>query len=114
MGATACIVVPSFWDRFQNEGDWQMLAWWIHDTLPYSSLFFFPRYWAFNITWHERPVRRIDSFVVPKGCLTKPGMENHGIGHRENWQPLFVWTRGAEGGRLASLRRRLRPLILFG
>lgn len=26
MGATACIVVPSFWNRFQAEGDWQRLA----------------------------------------------------------------------------------------
>ncbi len=54
MGATACVVVPAFWDRFQNEGDWQKLAWWIHDHLPYSSLYFFPRLWAFNISWHER------------------------------------------------------------
>jgi hypothetical protein len=27
MGATACVVVPSFWDRFQAEGDWRKLAW---------------------------------------------------------------------------------------
>ena len=61
MGATACVVVPSFWDRFQNEGDWQKLAWWIHDHLPYSSLYFFPKFWAVNISWHEKPERRIDS-----------------------------------------------------
>ncbi len=82
MGATACIVVPSFWDRFNAEGDWQKLAWWIHDHLPYSSLYFFPKYWAFNITWHERPVRRIDSYVKPSGCLTKP-----------EWQIMRAVTR---------------------
>ena len=26
MGATACIVVPRFWDRFRAEGDWRRLA----------------------------------------------------------------------------------------
>lgn len=89
MGATACIVVPRFWDRFQAEGDWQKLAWWIHDHLPYSSLYFFPTYWAFNISWHERPERRIDSYVAPKGCLTKPGMGNHAGRHEEFWAGIF-------------------------
>jgi len=54
-------------------GDWQKLAWWIHDHLPYSSLYFFPVNRAFNIAWHERPQGRIDSYVAPRGCLTKPG-----------------------------------------
>ena len=85
MGATACIIVPSFWDGFQAQGDWQKLAWWIHDHLPYSSLYFFPKYWAFNITWHEKPVRRIDSYVKPAGCLTKPGMANHTGSHEACW-----------------------------
>lgn len=90
LGAMACIVVPSVWDRFQHEpGGWRRLAWWIHDHLPYSSLCFFPKYWAFNIGWHERPERRIDSYVVPKGCLTKRGMTNHGGSHEEEWRPLL-------------------------
>lgn len=88
MGATACVVVPSFWDRFQGEGDWQRIAWWVHDHLPYSRLQFFPRYFAFNIAWHERPARRIDSFVAPKGCLTRPGMENHAGSHAHLWAGL--------------------------
>ena len=88
MGATACIVLPRFWDRFQQEGDWQKLAWWIHDHLPYSSLYFFPRYWAFNINWHESPKRRIASYVKPKGCLTKPGMENHSGRHDDLWRAI--------------------------
>ena len=89
MGATACIVVPGFWDRFQAEGDWQRLAWWIHDHLPYSSLYFFPTYWAFNITWSERPARVINSYVTPKGCLTKPGMPNHDGPHEEHWRNIL-------------------------
>lgn len=88
MGATACIVIPSFWDRFQDEGDWQKLAWWIHDHLPYSSLYFFPKYWAFNLSWHERPIRRIDSYVRPAGCLTKPGMTNHAGSHQALWNGI--------------------------
>ena len=90
MGATACVVIPSIWDRFQTPGDWRKIAWWIHDTLPYSGLEFYPRYWAFNITWHERPKRRIHSYVDPKGVLTKPGMDNHEGDHGAEWKCLFA------------------------
>lgn len=83
LGATACIVVPWFWDRYQSQGDWQRLAWWIHDHLPYNALCFFPRLWAVNINWREDPERRIDSYAVPNGLLTKPGMDNHGGPHVE-------------------------------
>jgi hypothetical protein len=81
MGATACIVIPWLIDNHHHEGDWQKLAWWIHDKLPYASLCFFPKLWAFNIQWHERPVRRIMSYVAPRGVLTKPGMANHDGDH---------------------------------
>lgn len=67
MGATACIVAPGFWDQHNEQGDWQILAQWIDDNLPYSSLYFFPKLWAVNINWHERPKRRIDSYAIPKG-----------------------------------------------
>jgi hypothetical protein len=76
-GATACIVVPWLVDFVEKGGSWTAMAWWIHDHLPYSSLYFFPRLAAFNISWHEAPVRRIDSYAPPKGCLTRPGMPNH-------------------------------------
>lgn len=89
MGATACIVVPRLWDRFQGAGDWQRLAWWIHDHLPYSALWFFPRYWAFNITWNERPSRIINSYVAPKGCLTRPRMPNHEGSHEAQWRGIL-------------------------
>jgi hypothetical protein len=66
-GATACVVVPAFYDAHPENGGWQVLARWIDENLPYSSLFFFPTYWAVNINWHERPQRRIDSYAEPKG-----------------------------------------------
>lgn len=89
MGATACITIPSFASKFRAEGDWQRLAWWIHDHLPYSNLFFFPINWAFNIRWHEDPQRRIDSHTPPKGTLTKPGMANHEGSHEEHWTGIL-------------------------
>jgi hypothetical protein len=88
MGATACIVLPAFADAFPVEGSWTKLAWWIHDHLPYSSLYFFPRLWAFNISWHEVPERRIDSYATPRGCLTKASMPNHTGSHQELWGDL--------------------------
>ncbi|MGB0629516.1 MAG: hypothetical protein ACPGRZ_02365 [Alphaproteobacteria bacterium] len=88
MGATACVVIPRFADRYADGADWRALAWWIHDTLPYSYLQFFPKLCAFNIQWHERPRRRIDSFIAPRGCLTKPGMDNHG-GDHSRWYAGF-------------------------
>ena len=96
MGATACIVIPEFVDAFPNEGAWTKLAWWIHDNLPYSSLYFFPINFAFNITWHEKPVRRIDSYTrwitdageSKTGTLTKPGFDNHDGDHRTEWEDL--------------------------
>ena len=92
MGATACVVVPSFYDRFHQDGDWQKLAWWIHDHLPYSSVYFFPKQnlWAFNIRWREEPERKISSYARPKGILTKEGMANHGGSHAAEWQGILA------------------------
>jgi hypothetical protein len=70
-------------DRYRDGADWRALAWWIHDHLPYSQLQFFPKLAAFNIGWHEQPTRRIDSFIAPKGCLTRPGLANHNGSHAE-------------------------------
>jgi len=89
MGATACVVVPWFADRYAKGADWRALAWWIHDRLPYAHLQFFPKLCAFNIQWHERPRRRIDSFIAPRGCLTKPGMANHSEPHSESYAVLI-------------------------
>jgi hypothetical protein len=83
IGAMACIVVPWFADRYAKGAPWQAMAWWVHDHLPYSELQFFPKLAAFNIAWHERPKRRIYSFIPPRGLLTKPGMSNHAGTHAD-------------------------------
>ena len=85
MGSMACIVIPRFADHLEAGGDWRELAWWIHDHLPYSFLGFHPVRGAFNIGWREVPQRRIDSFIAPRGTLTKPGMANHAGLHREHY-----------------------------
>ena len=88
LGATACIVIPWVWDRFRERGDWQRLAWWIHDHLPYGKMSFFPKLWAFNLQWHESPARIIAGYTDPQGILTRPGMENHTGSHSE-WYSGF-------------------------
>ena len=57
MGATACVVLPAFWDAHQGPGDWQILARWIDDNLPYSSR----NHWRTP----ERTVDCCDSGVLP-------------------------------------------------
>lgn len=93
MGATACIVLPTFADRFAERGDWRRLAWWVHDHLPYSTMVFFPTRWAFNLQWREKPVRKIKSYAHPMGLLTKRGMANHAGRHDAEYVglPPFNW-----------------------
>jgi hypothetical protein len=86
IGAMASIVVPWFADRYAAGAPWQAMAWWIHDHLRYSELQFFPKLAAFNIAWHERPKRRIYSFIAPRGLLTKPGMGNEGAPHAQFYE----------------------------
>jgi hypothetical protein len=82
IGATACIVVNSFVDYYEKTGNWQALAWWIHDNVPaYSSLYFFPKLAAVNVSWSPTPKKWIKSYVPPKGTLTKPGERTHNEGH---------------------------------
>lgn len=84
MGATACIIIPWFIPQFERSGDWRPMAWFIHDHLPYSDMYFFPKYAAFNLTWRDQPRREIFSYAQPqKGCLTKPGMDNHAGTHAD-------------------------------
>jgi len=47
---------------------------------------FFPKLWAFNIQWHERPKRIISSYTSPRGVLTKPGMANHEGSHADQYE----------------------------
>lgn len=82
LGATACIVVNSFVEYYEQTGDWQALAWWVHDNVPgYSSMYFFPKLAAFNIRWSPVPEKKIQSYIPPKGYLTRPGMDNHEGSH---------------------------------
>ncbi|MGV6847041.1 MAG: hypothetical protein ACWA5A_01550 [Marinibacterium sp.] len=71
--AGASIVIPWFADRYARGRDWRDLAWWLHDHLDYSEIWFFPRLCAFNLVWRPTPLRRIDSYIAPRGTLLAPG-----------------------------------------
>jgi len=73
--AGASIVIPWFADQYDLGRDWRDLAWWMHDHIPYSEIWFFPKLAAFNIVWRPKPLRRIDSYIAPRGTLLKPGAE---------------------------------------
>ena len=73
MGACACVVVPWFADRYAQGRDWRDLAWWVHDHLPYSAMWFFPRLAAFNLTWREEPARAIDGYMPRRIQLLRAG-----------------------------------------
>ena len=67
MGATACIVIPSYLDYFEKTGDWTSLAWWIHAHIPaYKHMYFFPNLCAFNISWYEdeNAPKSISSYIT--------------------------------------------------
>ena len=83
IGAAACVVIPWALDNLDPKKDWQRLAWWIHDYLPYHRLTFFQKQFSFNIGWHESPRREIYSHIEPKGWLTKEGMLNQYGDHSE-------------------------------
>jgi len=71
--AGASIVIPWFADQYDQGRDWRDLAWWMHDHLEYSEIWFFPKLCAFNLVWRPNPTRRIDSYIAPRGSLLKPG-----------------------------------------
>jgi hypothetical protein len=84
MGATACIIVNRFIPYYERTGDWEAMAWWVHDHLPYSDMEFFPKFAAFNLQWREDPIRSIYSYIPPRrGHLTAPGKPNW-AGRHEN------------------------------
>ena len=82
MGATACIVIPWFADQYESGRDWRDLAWWVHDHLPYSGMYFFPKLAAFNLNWSEAPERTISSYIAPVGSLLRRGAEPNEISRR--------------------------------
>ena len=90
MGATACIVVNRFVPYYERTGDWEAMAWWVHDHLPYSDMEFFPKLAAFNLQWQEYPERTIYSFIPPRrGRLTEPGKANWAGRHDEVYAAML-------------------------
>ena len=107
MGATACIIIPGFAD-WVDEGagrDWRVLAWFIHEHLPYAEMVFFARNGTVNLTWRgdpndpaqdgnvrrfdgscdsivwrSKPKHRVHSFVSPKGLWIKNGKPKEDFG----------------------------------
>ena len=73
--AGASIAIPWFADRYAEGRDWRDLAWWLHDHIPYSELWFFPKLAAFNLTWRPHPWRKIASYIAPRGTLLARGAE---------------------------------------
>jgi hypothetical protein len=71
--AGTSVVVPWFADRFAAGRDWRDLAWWLHDHLPYSDIWFFPKLAAFNLVWRVQPLRTISSYIAPRGTLLRAG-----------------------------------------
>ncbi len=90
-GATACIVVNSFVDYYEETGDWPALAWWVHDHIPaYRNMVFYPKLAAFNINWYSGPVNEQfimsqvpDPHTGKKGILSRTGWDNFDADHSE-------------------------------
>jgi hypothetical protein len=72
-GAGTSLAIPWFADQYAQGRDWRDLAWWIHDHLPFSDLWFFPKLCAMNLSWREHPRRTISSYIAPRGQLLAPG-----------------------------------------
>lgn len=90
MGATACVIVNRFIPYYERTGDWEAMAWWVHDHLPYSNMEFFPKLAAFNLQWREEPERSIYSFIPPRrGRLTTPGRDNWEGMHEEAYAAML-------------------------
>jgi hypothetical protein len=91
MGATACIIVNRFIPYYERTGDWEAMAWWVHDHLPYSDMEFFPKFAAFNLQWREDPIRNIYSYIPPRrGRLTAPGKPNWAGRHESTYAAMLA------------------------
>lgn len=71
--AGTSLVIPWFADQYDRGRDWRDLAWWVHDHLPYSEMWFFPKLAAFNLVWRPEPLRTISSYIAPRGMLLRAG-----------------------------------------
>ena len=73
--AGTSLAIPWFTDQYEAGRDWRDLAWWIHDHLPYSGMWFFPKLCALNLDWRPHPKRMIGSYIAPKGLLLRTGQD---------------------------------------
>ena len=71
----ASIVIPWFAEQFEQGRDWRDLAWWLHDHIPYSEQWYFPKLCAFNLSWEPNPRRTISSYIAPRGKLLAAGAD---------------------------------------
>ncbi|HEC1453202.1 TPA: peptidase M15, partial [Pseudomonas aeruginosa] len=90
LGATVCIVVPALLLWYEERKDWTPLAWWIHDSLPYASQFWFPKLAAFNLRWSANPntLPSISTYVAnphtgDKAALVKGGVATLSLDERK-------------------------------
>ncbi len=96
--AGASIALPWFADHYEKGRDWRDLAYWIHDHLPYSELWFFPKLCAFNISWRPKPWRMISSYIAPRGTLLARGAEpEESLAARQTRYADFPPFRGLVG-----------------
>ncbi len=81
IGATACVVVPTLLPWYEKTGDWTPLAWWIHDNLPYTSQFWFPKLAAFNLSWRANPAikQSLQTYVTNPNTGDKKALVKDGV-----------------------------------
>ena len=93
--AGTSLVIPWFADRYEKGRDWRDLAWWVHDHLPYSEMWFFPKLAAFNLVWRPVPLRTISSYIAPRGTLLRAGeVPTESTGDRQRRYDDFPPFRG--------------------
>ena len=91
------LVIPWFADQYETGRDWRDLAWWVHDHLPYSEMWFFPKLAAFNLVWRPPPQRTISSYIAPRGMLLRRGeTPNEPLAQRQTRYADFPPFRGIQ------------------
>lgn len=91
------LVIPWFADQYETGRDWRDLAWWVHDHLPYSEMWFFPKLAAFNLVWRPTPQRTISSYIAPRGMLLRRGeTPNEPLAQRQTRYADFPPFRGIQ------------------
>lgn len=93
--AGTSLAIPWFADQYAKGRDWRDLAWWLHDHLPYSDIWFFPKLAAFNLVWRRQPLKAISSYIAPRGTLLRAGTEpSESLADRQSRYADFPAFRG--------------------